>query len=242
MCGGSPSGDAVTERVRRIREMLTNIETWNPFCHGTSTVFAEDIERRGLQPRECTTDDIPVCRPSVYKGKETSRPDRVYLSRVERGLDVCLGSAYGAIDVFGGDAIVFGVNIERGSEKRLDSDEDADEAIKESWAVEKCRDAFEHPLSPLAKGRIPGKLLSRVRESMKEEGPFSKSEVNEICEGLPRWALSLMFMQTMSHQGGVTPDQLSEPESVKSLEVGSLDYDEALFRLATSRGKRGVIP
>lgn len=123
-----------SEFTKQIKQELTKPETWNPFCHGTSTRFQEDIEENGLKPRQCT--DNGECRPSIWEDYDSPRgqslesePDRVYLAdQTMPGhfKSICYDSASLASEKFGGEPIIFPVCLENKDEEYLVPDEDAE--------------------------------------------------------------------------------------------------------------------
>jgi hypothetical protein len=226
----------MTERAERIRAMLTDIETWNPFCHGTSTRFKEDIEKKGLRPREC---DGEVCRPSAYEGKLESMPDRVYVARVQPALGTCIFSAGRAAEKFGGEPVVFGIKLKKEDEERLASDEDADFFIDNSDATGQCRTLLNEAArldketlwSSAYADRVPKEVVDEILKEIKKGGAFSEGEVDCVCKGLPRWVLSLITKWTVAKAGEVPPEKLRGPEPIAKLYYGVPGREEAQRRL-----------
>jgi len=250
----------MTDRAKRIREKLTNIETWNPFCHGTSSKFVPDIEKWGLQPRQCFTEEgILACRSSVYAGKTfqaeelESRPDRVYVARVSTFLGTCMQSARNAKDTFGGESRVLGVALSKDSEPLLEADEDAELWIKDGIPTNRCKDVlhdvceFGGDIFHYAPGEhFPKRLTEEVLESTREQGCFTEDEIDEVCSDLPMWTLSLLAWGTVAHKGPVPSEQLSTPVPLESLYSGPTEEEkqrsaEAIGRLATPRRRRHYV-
>lgn len=214
------------ERANHVREMITDIESWNPFCHGTSSSFAQFIDEMGLRPRECTSDGEPVCRPSVWEGKLESKPDRVYLGRADLTLGTCLHSSSKTKEKFGGESIVYGINLDRGYEDKLDSDEDADYFIDAGDSQRRCELTFKElcrviKISFKDKSAwdemFPDEVTKFIRKSIKEEGCFTDDEISTVCKDLPRWAYSLISRWTVAYKGVIPPEDLSHPVLSKKL-------------------------
>jgi|GEM_PF-3789458 len=226
----------MTERAERIRGMLTNVETWNPFCHGTSSRFEQTIREQGLRPRVC---DGEVCRPSVYEGKIESRPDRVYVARLEPSLGTCMSSASKAAGKFGGEAEVFGVRFKRVDEPQLDMDEDAELEVDRSHSATLCKEVFKGACSFSEElfrssyliDKFPKIVSDEILRETHENGCFTDEEREMICSDLPKWVLSLISWWTVAYRGELPSERLSGPEPVKSLYAGEPGEKEALKRL-----------
>jgi hypothetical protein len=61
-------------------------QLYAPFCHGTSSYNAEDIDREGLKPRKWRRER----RESMYEGELESKEDRVYLASVSKRFGACV--------------------------------------------------------------------------------------------------------------------------------------------------------
>jgi len=229
----------LTERAQKLREMITNIETWNPFCHGTVSRFEEGIKKEGLKPRQCDGD---VCRQSVYEGKLESQPDRVYLARLEPSLGTCLSSAGRAMEKFDGKPVVFGISLKREDEGKLDSDEDADYFIEKGDSTEACKMVFggacsldeETFRSSYFIDKFPKVVSDEILKEIHEHGCFTDEEKVLICSDLPKWVLSLISKWTLAHKGPVPSDRVRGPEPNEKLYYSSeraKEREEAMRRL-----------
>jgi len=232
-------GEDVSERAQKIRGMITDIETWNPFCHGTSSRFEKGIKETGLKPREC---DGEVCRESVYEGKIESQPDRVYLARLEPSLGTCLFSSGRAAEKFDGKPVVFGICLKREDEGKLDSDEDADYFIEKSDSAESCKMVLggacslgeETFRSSYLIDKFPKAVSDEILKEIHEHGCFTDEEKELICSDLPKWVLSLISKWTLSHKGPVPAERLRGPEPNKNLYHShemAREREEAMRRL-----------
>lgn len=205
------------ERAQKIREMITNVETWDPFCHGTSSRFVKGITETGLKPRECDGD---ICRSSVYEGKLESQPDKVYLARLEPSLGTCLFSAGRAAEKFNGKPVVFGIALRQEDAEKLDSDEDADYFIEKGDSVaacklvlgEACRLDEETFRSSAYIDKFPKAVSDEILKGVHEGGCFTDEEREMICSNLPKWVLSLISKWTLAHKGPVPAERLRGPE------------------------------
>lgn len=95
------------------------IEHFEHILHGTSTLFLDEIWKRGLVPRGH--------RPSNYQGKWESMADRIYLvdGAGQEGLSTAWMAAYTAVKRNGGAPIALEVQLDAGDEDRFLPDEDA---------------------------------------------------------------------------------------------------------------------
>ncbi len=104
------------------------ISDFNPFCHGTSSIFLDKIRKEGLKPRGEREHNWGI----------ESFPDRVYLgSTYGITLPKCDDAAEEAAEKFGGKKVILQVRLPSTFTKYAVADEDfSDEYLEE--AIEAC--------------------------------------------------------------------------------------------------------
>lgn len=203
----------MTNRAERIREKLLDIENWNPFCHGTSSIFEPSIKEQGLKPRQCTEDGI--CRLSVYEGNLESHPDLVYLGRGDKALGTCIVSGSRAAHKFGGEPVVFVFELKKDDDDSLTMDEDWKDMRE---GTRRCYAVFD--LSPRKWLREDLKMMGAAENLPKDitmeiydeavKKPWSDEEAKYVCNDLPEHVDSMISGWTVAHRGTIPKTRIKK--------------------------------
>lgn len=226
-----------TQRARRIRAAMLDPKSWGPYCHGTSSLFAKAIKKKGLQPRQSTETG------TTWK-TSPSQPHLVYLGRAEIG-GICYRAAELAADEHGygkdrGHPVIYGVCLDKRHEKQLEFDEDAQTMFdwfkgtptrpspaQFSMIVDSvCTAPQRHKKRYRRIGdeeRLPSVVKREIARSTRKTC-LTDAEKKYIFSRLPRWVLSMLAIYTLTSTKSIPPKFLSGP-----------------FRLEEIRGRRKVI-
>ncbi len=116
-------------------KLLPKLQDFQPFCHGTSSIFLDKIRREGLKPRNV---DRTCVRESCWVGKDESQDNLVYLA--VRGQDHCTLAAENAVERVGGKPIVLHVQLPNSFVRFAEPDEDW--LSSDTYTSEDCRKEF----------------------------------------------------------------------------------------------------
>lgn len=120
--------------LEAMREIVSDLNSWTPICHGTNAMFLPNIMEEGIIPRQCP--ETGECRPSTWEGNLSSMHDRVYLGVGSN--DICEVAARElkqnrANPAFGsGRRIIFEIDPDFLDREKLTYDEDSRESGK-NW-------------------------------------------------------------------------------------------------------------
>lgn len=174
------------------------------YCHGTSSVFQNSIEKYGLVPRK--TDGI---RPSVYEGPlESERVESVYLGKFDSRPYFCKIAANNASKKFGGEPITFEVKLDSEDFKNFERDEDSylePEEWKRAYA-RACKLSFDEPESFKGKVACYDEDVARAIDESIKEGLISK---DEACNP-PPWFAEIACYGKFAKRGPIEREKLKK--------------------------------